>query len=107
MYKFKEVVRQHGGYLVRVFQAIDGFRSCYGEWPTKLHLDAVAYEGLCSHLTKLGIELLNMKIAIEIDDNGPSSIYASDESGRTLVYGWVYRKPDIDAFQWLGIDQHK
>ena len=105
MYKIEEVVKHHGGYLVRVFQGIDGFRARYKSWPTKLCLGKAVYKGLSEHLTDFGLRLLQEKIQIEIDANDVSRISACDADGRSLEYGWYGESPDIDTYQWLGVEK--
>ena len=105
MHKYCEIVLEPGGYLVRVFQTIDGFRSRYGVWPTKLHIRQGSFETFSSHLTALGLELLNSKVVIEIIDEGTGPLSASDDEGRTLEYGWSGEKPDIDTYEWLGVER--
>jgi hypothetical protein len=104
MYKFNEIIKQPGGYLVRVFQGIDGFRGKYGIWPTKLRLGETAYEGLAWHLTEFGFELLKSKIAIEVVKNNFDHISACDDLGHDLIYGWYEEKPDINTYQWLDVE---
>jgi len=104
MRRREEVVRHGGGNLVRVIEALNGFRAKHGSWPTELLIYPQAIANLRDdHLTKLGFSLLKNKVRL-IHTNDLVLI-ARDDEGRTFDYGsegWSRGRPKESAEDWLG-----
>ena len=85
----------------RMCAAIDGFRACYGSWPTKIHL----FEGALDDLFKKEtFHKLEQKIDFIYDD---LPYVAEDEQGRRYNLaedGLSAEPPDIPAHQWLDVE---
>lgn len=61
-----KTIRDQGGVLCRIIEAINGFRSKFGHWPTVLVADSGTVALLATvHLTPLGFFLLQSKLDIE------------------------------------------
>lgn len=99
-----DLVKNHGGNLVRVMQALDGFRSKYGYWPIEIHLSREAIEALHYHLTSEGYRRLDGFIKIlEIDEE---KIITKGLHSDIFDYGregWELSPPKISAAEFLGM----
>lgn len=97
-------VQHHGGNLVRVLAAIDGFRRRHGSWPERLQMhDAALVDLVTRHLTPFGFFLLQSKLKLEISRE--TNIVAVDQHGRSFDYGreGQHHKPSgVSAADWLG-----
>ena len=71
---------------VRVCAAIDGFRTRYGRWPTRVRLFAGALQNLQDHvLTPAGFEVVIGIVQLVADDQAP--MVAEDATGESYNYG--------------------
>jgi len=88
---------------VRFCAAIDGYRSRYEQWPSKVRLYSDVIRDLRIILGKDGFSALESKLKL-IPDDAP--IIAEDEEGRKYSYGdegFSYKDPDVSARDWLKI----
>lgn len=60
----QDIVKHHGGNLVRMRQAILSFRQQYGHWPSTLALGSETITSVQEHLTPLGYEKLASCLAV-------------------------------------------
>ncbi|RLA94571.1 MAG: hypothetical protein DRG25_02205 [Deltaproteobacteria bacterium] len=89
---------------MRLCAAIDGFRTLYGKWPTRIRLFPDIIEDLKQVLGSESFSILESKLQL-IADN--ASIVAEDEEGQQFSYGddkFPEKLPDIRARDWLGIE---
>src|SRR3712207_3844433 len=102
-----QTVKQGGGNLVRVIEALNGFRVKHGSWPTELLIYPEALADLQDrHLTDLGFGLLKEKVRLVHAND--LALIARDDEGRTFDYGsegWSQDKPEEPAEVWLGLDR--
>jgi len=88
---------------VRLCGAIDGFRSRYKKWPTKMRLGSIYFHNIKSLLQSKEFNILQDKLELIIDN---VHIIAEDDSGNNYDYskeGFSEVKPDIRARDWLAI----
>jgi hypothetical protein len=90
---------------IRLCGAIDGFRSTYKKWPSKIKV----FDGFISEMRDHVLGPENYAILIKyvelIEDGSP--IVAEDDDGNQYSYGEVgfpSNKPDITTKEWIGID---
>nr|WP_140422164.1 hypothetical protein [Pseudomonas sp. A46] len=99
-----DLIQNHGGNLVRVFHALDGFKKKYGYWPIEIHLSRETIETLHYHLTQEGYRHLDGFVKIsEIDDE---RIIAKGLHSDTFDYGhegWEIGTLNISAAELLGM----
>lgn len=104
MSKSEPIVKNNGGDLVRVLEALNGFKAKYGSWPTELLISPITLANLKEHhLTKLGFTLLENKVRLVNTTKG--KLASRDDSGRTFDYdseGWSRDRPEEPAEVWLG-----
>lgn len=90
---------------IRLCAVIDGFRSRYQSWPSRICLDPIIHEDIKRLFTEKSLEKLTDKIKlIPMND---ATVIAEDEQGRTYDYGkdgFSSSKPDIRAKEWLGVE---
>ena len=89
---------------VRFCGAIDGFRSHYKSWPNRVRVPKFFIEELRTVLSPESFAKLESKINLIGDE---SHFIAEDGAGRSFNYefqGSSKIKPDIRAFEWLGVD---
>ena len=98
---YNDCIAQHGGYLVRFLQTIDGFRATHKTWPNRVQMDKVAYRTLANHLTPLGMQKVKEKVQIEVLDDSP--LLARSDATQTFQYAWGVGNPDHKAEEWLGL----
>ena len=98
---YNDCIAQHGGYLVRFLQTIDGFRVTHKTWPNRVRMDTSAYKALSWHLTPLGMEKVKEKVQIEVCEGTP--LLASNDAAEIFQYTWGVGEPDQRAEQWLGL----
>ncbi len=100
-----KTIKESGGITWRIIEAINGFRTKFGHWPTVLEADQETIAHLATvSLTPLGFFLLQSKIELHVGD--ALKILAKDDSGRVFDYGeegWQ-SEHQHDARQWLGLD---
>jgi len=97
-------IKEAGGILVRVLEAINGFRTKYGIWPTCVEMGAETLSVLAfHHLTPFGLYLLQSKIEVSVGREG--TIVAKDNE-KTFDYGsegWqTGNSHRHNASDWLG-----
>ena len=89
---------------VRVCAAIDGFRSRYGRWPTRVRLFSGALENLRDHvLTPAGFEVVAGVVELVADEQAP--MVAEDATGASYNYGregFANPRPAEPARTWFG-----
>lgn len=99
-------VKSSGGNLVRIGQAIDGFKSKYGYWPIALHLDTDTLEMLKTHhLTDEGFIRLNSFVSVV--GVHEMCILATGTEGHTFDYsseGWCGEPLRIGSIQVMGFN---
>ena len=89
---------------IRLCAAIDGFRSRYNRWPTRIRL----FPGILSNLqervfTPKTFQKIEERIQF-VPDEAP--IVAEDDQGAQYSYGdegFSRTEPDVDARTWLGV----
>ena len=89
---------------IRFCGAIDGFRSHYNSWPNRVRVPIFFIEELKTVLSPESFAKLESKVIL-IGDDSPH--IAEDGAGRSYNYGskgFSKIKPDIRAFDWLGVD---
>ena len=65
MSRSRAIVRNNGGDLVRVLEALNGFKAKHGSWPTELLISRVTLANLKEHhLTELGFALLENRVRL-------------------------------------------
>jgi len=88
---------------VRLCAAIDGFRSRYGKWPSRIRLFPGCNEDLKKILGPKSYSILADNVEL-IPDDAP--IVAEDDDGHQYSYGkdgFPEKPPDIHTEEWLGI----
>ena len=100
-----KTIRTPGGVSVRVLEAINGFRTKYGYWPTQIEAEAGTITALATHhLTPLGFYLLQSKI--EIAEGPMGQLFAKGRDGDIFNYGeegWR-GEHEHDARAWIGLE---
>ena len=89
---------------VRFCVAIDGFRANYKSWPNRVRVPNFFIEELRTVLSPESFAKLESKINLIGDE---SHFIAEDGAGRSFNYefqGSSIIKPDVRAFEWLGVD---
>lgn len=101
-----KTIKSPGGLTVRVIEALNGFRTKFGYWPTSLELEAGSIGYLAtSCLTPLGFFLLQSKVELVVGDD--AKILAKGRTGDVFDYGnegWAGEHLH-DAHAWLGLDR--
>ena len=104
MTRLGPIVRNNGGDLVRVLEALNGFKTKHGSWPTELLISRVTLANLKEHhLTDLGFALLENRVRLLAV--GDYKLVSRDDSGRTFDYdseGWSGGRLEEPAEVWLG-----
>jgi hypothetical protein len=93
----------HDKNWMRLCGALDGFRSRYGRWPTRVRMHEGTLRDLDSLFTKEDLARIRERLALVPDE---ASIIAEDDSGAQYNYGqegFPKRGPDIRAADWLGV----
>lgn len=100
-----KTIKSPGGITVRVIEAINGFKSKHGYWPSTIAADAELVATLATQcLTPLGFFLLQSKIDIVIGES--CKLIANGNDRDVFDYGdegWQGEHRH-DARQWLGLD---
>lgn len=99
-----ETIKNQGGVLVRLMEAINGFRTKHGRWPSKVQVDETTIAHLATvSLTPLGLFLLQSRLELAIGE--PDRILALGDEGEVFDYGeegWQRANGQgHDAMQWL------
>lgn len=101
------LVRDQGGVLVRLTEALNGFKTKYGYWPAQVEIPAGTLSALVTHhLTPFGFFLLQSKI--EILPNLEEKLVALGREGRDSfdygTEGWQSEDGHKhDARAWIGL----
>lgn len=103
----KKTIKTSGGVTVRFMEALNGFNTKYGYWPSVLEAEAETIASLASQsLTPQGFFLLQSKVDLRIGEQG--KILAKGNHGDVFDYGdegWQSKDGHKhDARQWLGLD---
>ena len=90
---------------VRVCITIDGFRLCYGRWPTRVRLSpAELVELVSKHLHPVGFAVVSSVVELSPDERGLMT--AEDGTGAEYLYSRDGSPPDGDvgvpALEWFG-----
>lgn len=98
-------IKDSGGVLVRVVEALKGFRTKHGYWPTSLEAPPLTISLLATHhLTPLGFFLLQSKLdVIEADEERIIARGEGDDAFDYGAEGWR-GEHQHDALVWLGLD---
>ena len=89
---------------VRLCAAIDGFRSRYKCWPSRVLVDPVIYRSLKAIFVQGSFEKLTAQISL-ITEEG-AQVVAVGDRGKRYDYGregFPDNGPDIRAADWIGI----
>ena len=89
---------------IRFCGSIDGFRAHYNSWPNRVRVPNFFIEELRTVLSPESFAKLESKINLIGDE---SHFIAEDGAGRSYNYGskgFSKIKPDVRAFEWLGVD---
>lgn len=103
-----KTIKSPGGITVRFIEALNGFKTKFGHWPTTLEAEAdtIAFLATTS-LTPLGFFLLQSKVNLIVGEQG--KILAKGELGEVFDYGeegWQSSDEHRhDARLWLGLDE--
>lgn len=102
-----KTIKTQGGVVVRFIEAINGFRSKHGCWPSKVLAEEATIAHLATvSLTPLGFFLLQSKLEVVVGEQG--RILALGDGGEVFDYGEEgWQESDghrHDAMQWLGLD---
>lgn len=101
-----KAIKQPGGIMVRVIEALNGFRTKFGYWPSVLEMESEAIACLATDLlTPFGFSLLQSRV--QIVNAREQKIVAKGMPGDEFDYGeegWrTEGKHDHDARAWLGL----
>lgn len=101
-----KLVVKHGGNLVRIMQALDGFKGKYGIWPSELHMSQDSIDTIARfHLSTEGYRRLTA--FVNIVTSKKEVIIAKGPGRRTFNYGdegWAGPSPEVGAAELLGMD---
>jgi hypothetical protein len=100
------MVKVPGGVMVRVIEALNGFKTKHAHWPVRLEIEARTLSALATyHLTPLGFFVLQSKI--ELAEGVDGKLVAFGMNGESFDYGeegWQAEgRHSHDARAWLGI----
>ena len=87
----------------RLCGALDGFRSRYGRWPTRVCLPSIIMNDLRNLFAGRDFLTLTSKLQFVLDD---ARIVAADEDGGKYSYGdegFPDHRPNPSAAEWLGV----
>lgn len=100
-----KTIKSPGGLTVRLVEALNGFRTKFGYWPTSVEMEASSIGVLATGcLTPLGFFLVQSKVDLVVGDDG--KILAKGRNGDVFDYGdegWR-GEHQHDAYTWLGLD---
>ena len=101
-------IKSPGGITVRLIEALNGFKTKFGHWPTTLEAGAETIAFLATtSLTPLGFFLLQSKVNLVTGEQG--KIIAKGARGEVFDYGnegWQNSDGHRhDARHWLGLDE--
>ena len=102
-----KTIKSPGGITVRLIEAVNGFRTKHGRWPSKIQAEeaTIAYLATVS-LTPLSFFLLQSKLEVIIGEQG--RILALGDGNEVFDYGedgWQESDDHRhDAMHWLGLD---
>ena len=89
--------------MVRLIEAINGFHSKFGYWPSKLLIDSDQLGIIvCSSLTPKGFLKLQSKLEIDISEE--VGIVLLGKSKDIFCYGkegWSMENKKVNAAEWL------
>jgi len=87
----------------RLCGAVDGFRSRYGRWPTRVRLPAIIMNDIRNLFTERDFLTLTSKVQFVLDD---ARIVADDDDGGKYSYrdeGFPDQVLKPKADQWFGV----
>jgi len=87
----------------RLCGAVDGFRSRYARWPTRVRLPGIIMNDLWNLFTERDFLTLTSKLQFVLDD---ARIVADDDDGGKYSYsdeGFPYHRPNPSAAEWFGV----
>jgi hypothetical protein len=91
--------------LVRLCAAVDGFRSRYKRWPTRVTTDPRCIDDLRDHvLSKEDFARISALLSLVPKERG--SFTAEDDQGGKYDYGtegFAKGEPDVKAYEWFGL----
>jgi hypothetical protein len=100
-------IKTPDGVLVRVIEAIDGFKSKFGDWPGRVEAPAETIAIIATvSLTPHGFFLLQSKVELTLGADG--KILALGKQGQVFDYGeegWQIPSHKHSARTWLGIGE--
>jgi hypothetical protein len=92
--------------LMRVYEAVNGFRRRFGRWPTTIRLPEISRDDLLNHvLTDAGQAAIRAKLDFVTDED---QFCAEEGSGARYTYLSGNSEPgrgEPSASEWLGVDQ--
>jgi hypothetical protein len=100
-----KTIKDGGGVIQRILEALNGFKTKHGYWPERLEAEPATISSLATHcLTPLGLFLLQSKV--EITEGEPGKILAKGRGDDVFDYGdegWQ-NEHRHDARVWLGFE---
>lgn len=102
-----KAIRSDGGVLVRITEAINGFRTKHGYWPSQIEISDGTLAALVTyHLTPFGFFLLQSKV--ELVRSEEDALIAKGDNGRAVFdygsEGWQsVEGHQHNARAWIGI----
>lgn len=102
-----KTIKSPKGVTVRFIEAINGFKTRYGYWPTRLEAAAATIAAVATeNLTPLGFFLMQSKIDLVVGQDG--CLVAKGRGEDIFDYGrdgWQSEgRHEHDARAWLGLD---
>lgn len=102
-----KTIKNPGGITVRFIEAINGFHTKHGYWPTMIEAEDATIAALATNcLTPLGFFLLQSKVELRSGEQGKIIAYGNErdifdygEEGLKLPAGHKHNARD-----WLGLD---
>ena len=96
-------IKEGGGVLVRLFEAINGFHSKFGYWPSKLLIDSDQLGIIvCSSLTPKGFLKLQSKLEIDVSEEvGITLLGRGKDAFHYGREGWSLENKEVNAVEWL------
>jgi hypothetical protein len=98
-----DVPNGHDKNWVRVCIAIDGFRTRYGRWPTRIRVPAGVLHDFRLLFADIDFLTISSKIAFELDD---VQIVAEDDEDGRYSYddeGLSEPLPQVRTIDWFGV----
>jgi hypothetical protein len=104
----KKTVVRPGGVVVRLIEALNGFRTKYGYWPHAIDLPAGTLDAIANyHLTPHGFALVKKRVELRPNDREPMDVVAFGKDDDNFSYGdegWrTQGQHQHDARAWIGL----